>query len=424
MRKNTFDWFRLDNAAKIFPGQNSRAWSSVFRLGAELKSEVDPEILRVALDNTLKRIPSFNVRIRRGAFWFYFEKNPNEAPIMPDIKNICYRINFRENNGFLFRLYYRGKRISVDVYHALCDGYGAVVFLGTLIGEYLRLQGEDVAYNGFVLDTREKPRETELEDSYNKYADSKAKFKRPDKWVYHYKGTKMPMHTANYTIGEMPFEQIHKISKGYGVTVTEFLAALVIDVLYRQQLKEGKHKQREVSAQIPVNLRKAFPSETLRNFVLCLRVVIDPNLGEYTFEEILRSVSLQLKLANDKKLINALMTENLKLERHPVLKYLPLPVKNLGVGISFAITAEQTTSTLVSSLGPIKFPDEVEKHIEKLMFFTGAGMVNGTRCATLTFRDKLTFSFSNCYRESDLEREFYTRLVKMGVHVKIESNRD
>lgn len=423
MRKNTFDWFRLDNAAKIFPGQNTNAWSSVFRVGAELKEEVDPGILRKALDNTLKRIPSFNVRIRKGAFWFYFEKNPNEAPIMPDINNICYRINFKENNGFLFRLYYRGRRISIDVYHALCDGYGAVVFLGTLIGEYLRLQGKEISYNSFVLDTGESPREEELEDSYNKYTDSKAKFKRPDKWVYHYKGTKMPMHRANYTIAEMPFEQIHKISKSYGVTVTEFLAALVIDVLYRKQLSEGK-TQKEISAQIPVNLRKAFPSQSLRNFVLCLRVVIDPKLGEYTFEEILRSVSLQLKLANDKKLINALMTENLKLERHPVLKYLPLAVKNLGVGISFAITAEQTTSTLVSSLGLIKFPDEVTEHIEKLLFFTGAGMVNGTRCATITFKDKLTFSFSNCYMESDLEREFYTRLVKMGVHVKIESNRE
>ena len=424
MRKNTFDWFRLDNAAKIFPGQNTRAWSNVFRLGAELKSEVDPEILRVALNNTLKRIPTFNVRIRNGAFWHYFEKNPGEAPIKPDVKNICYRINFKENNGFLFRVYYRGKRINVDVYHALCDGYGAVVFLGTLVGEYLKLQGEEISYNNFVLDTSEAPRESELEDSYNKYADSKARFKRPDKWVYHYKGTKMPMHTANYTQAEMPFEQLHKISKSYGVTVTEFLAALVIDVLYRQQIKEGKKKQREISAQIPVNLRKAFPSETLRNFVLCLRVVIDPTLGEYTFEEILRSVSLQLKLANDKKLINALMTENLKLERHTVLKYLPLPLKDFGVGISFAITAEQTTSTLVSSLGVIKFPEEVEEHIEKLMFFTGAGMVNGSRCATLTFKDKLMFSFSNCYMESDLEREFYTRLVKMGVHVKIESNRD
>ena len=423
MRKNTFDWFRLDNAAKIFPGQNTRAWSSVFRVGAELKAEVDPEILRQALNNTLKRIPSFNVRIRKGAFWYYFEKNPNEAPVMPDIKNICYRINFKENKGFLFRLYYRGSRINIDVYHALSDGYGAIVFLCTLVGEYLRLEGKEVSYNSYVLDTSETPDEEELEDAYNRYADSKAKFKRPDKWVYHYRGTKMPMHSGNYTLAEMPFDKVHEISKSYGVTVTELFVALVIDVLYRKQLQQGK-KQKEISAQIPVNLRKAFPSKTLRNFVLCLRVVIDPTLGEYSFEEILRSVSLQLKLANDKKLINALMTENLKLERHPVLKYLPLPVKNLGIGVSFAITAEQTTSTLVSNLGFIALPEDVSRHIEKLMFFTGAGMVNGARCASLTANNKLVFSFSNCYEESELEREFYTRLVKMGVPVKIESNRD
>ena len=422
MRKNTFEWFRLDNAAKIFPGQNSRTWSNVFRFGAELDREIDPEILRQALNNTLKRIPTFNVRIRRGAFWYYFEKNPDEAPIMPDIRNICYRIKFKENNGFLFRLYYRGNTVHIDVYHSLCDGYGAVIFLSTLVGEYLRLCGEQIDYNEFVLDTSEPPRECELEDAYYRYADSRVKFKRADKWVYHYRGTKPPMHLCNYTIGTMSFQQVHKISKSYGVTLTEFFAAVVIDILYRKQLSEGG-KQREISAQIPVNLRKFFPSETLRNFVLCLRVVINPNLGEYTFEEILRSVSLQLRLANDKKLINSLMTENLKLERNPVMKYLPLDVKNLGIAVSFAITGEQTTSTLISNVGYVKLPESVLKHVVRYNFYTGAGKLNGTRCATLTVGDKLAFSFSNCYEENDIEREFFTRLVKMGVHVKIESNR-
>lgn len=423
MKNTPFDWIKLDNAAKIFPGQNSRAWSNVFRIGAQLKSDIDPEILETALKNTLRRIPSFNVRIKKGLFWYYFEKNPNELEVLPDIKNPCYRIRFKENKGFLFRVFYMNDRINLDVYHALCDGYGAAVFLSTLVGEYLRLRGEDVSYNQFVLDVNETPRASELEDSYSRYADSKVPYDRKDKWVYHAKGTKMPMHMTNFTAGIMSFRELHAVAKSYGVTVTELLAALLMDIHYRKQLKENK-KQREICIQIPVNLRKAFPSETLRNFVLCLRVKMNPNLGEYTFEEIVRSVSLQLKLANDPKLINSLMTQNMKLERNPVTKHLPLVLKDLGVAVGFLITAEQTTTSLLSNLGPIKLPESVEKHIEKIYLFTGPGLVNGARCGVASVGDKLVFTFSNCYKESDIEREFFTRLVKMGVHVKIESNRD
>ncbi len=423
MNKENFYWFKLDNAAKIFPGQNSRSWSNVFRICFHMKEKIDPQKLQKALKLTLLRMPSFNVKMKNGFFWHYLETNPNEPFVMKDIKNPCYRIKFKENKGFLFRVYYHEDRINVDFYHSLCDGYGAVFFVSTLACEYLKQMGHDVSCGGFALDVNDKPQQKELEDAYQKYACSKVKYKRGSDWMYHAKGTKLPMHMSNFTTGIMSFKQIHALAKSYGVTITEFFAALMIDVHYRKQLKENK-KQKQISIQIPVNLRKAFPSETLRNFVLCLWVQINPNLGEYTFEEILRTVSLQLKLANDPKTINSLMTQNMKLERHPVMKYLPVAIKDLGIAIGFSITAEQTTSALISNIGPVKVPDDMAQHIEKCILFTGAGKVNGARCGVLTFGDKLCFNFSNCYEESDIEREFFTRLVKMGVHVAIESNRD
>lgn len=233
----------------------------------------------------------------------------------------------------------------------------------------------------------------------------------------------MPKYTGNYTTGIMSFKELYALAKGYNVTVTEYLAALLIDIHYQKQKRECK-KQREICIQIPVNLRKAFPSETLRNFVLCLRVKIDPNLGEYTFEEIVRTASLQLRLANDPKLINSLMTQNMKIERNPVAKCIPLPIKDLGVGIGFLITAEQTTTSLLSNVGLVRLPEEMYEHFEKYIFYTGAGKVNGARCAVMSVGDTFLFSFSNCYKENDIEREFFTRLVKAGIHVKIESNRD
>jgi hypothetical protein len=38
--------------------------------------------------------------------------------------------------------------------------------------------------------------------------------------------------------------------------------------------------------------------------------------------------------------------------------------------------------------------------------------------------DNLVFAVASIIEEADIEREFFTTLVKMGIHVKIESNRE
>ncbi len=422
MINNPLRWIPLDNAGKIFPGQNSRRWSNVFRLAVELKAEIDPELLKEALDKTLQRFPGLKVRIRSGFFWNYYEVNEMECPVKRDIKNHCYRINFKENNGYLFRIYYRGCRICIDFYHSLCDGYGGAVFLSSLAGEYLRLKGHSISHNQFVLDVMEKPEKEELEDAYKRYSSSDAKYTSDETWVYHKRGTKLPMHLCNYTIGTMSVAELQALSRSYGVTVTELFAAILLDIHYRKQLKEGK-SLKDVSVQIPVNLRKAFPSKTLRNFVLCLMVKINPRLGEFTFEEILRSVSLQLKLVNNAKELNSLMTRNVKIEKKAT-RYVPLFLKNMCVAIGFGISAEYSTSVLISNLGAINLPEDMKEHVEKFFFFTGPGLVNGARCGVISFGDSLSFAFSNCYEESDIEKEFFTRLAGMGISVTVETNRE
>lgn len=422
-RQQLPEWFRLDNAAAIFPGQNSNSWSNIFRFSVELKEEINPELLKTALTKVLPRFPGFDVRIRRGFFWYYFEKNPLKSPpVNVDIKNPCHRINFKENNRYLFRVYYYGNHIAVDTYHAVTDGHGGAVFTCTLVAEYLRLSGKTVSTGGMVYDIAENPSKKELEDSFIKNAVSKGKIKRSDKFVYHAVGTKLPRHFVNITSGTVSFEEIHKLSSEKGVTVTEFFAALLLRIHYEKQLRENR-KQKEISVQIPIDLRRVYGSQTLRNFTICLRVKIDPKLGDYTFDELLTLVSLQLRLAKDEKKLNAMVTANTAIERNPLLKFIPLTIKDIGVGISFFITGEQTTTALLSNLGKVDLPEDMLPFVEKVLFMPGPGKLNAARCGVATVGDKLVFTFADIYEENDIEREFFTRLVKMGVHVKIESNR-
>jgi len=416
-------WFKLDNAAKIFPGQNSSKWSNIFRLSIVLDKKIEPEILEKALEQTIPRFPCFNVRMRRGFFWYYLEKhNHAMPPVMPDIQNPCYRIRWNENKNFLFRVYYYERKISVDFYHALSDAYGASRFISTLTAQYLRLSGVEIPAGGSVLDIGKKATSAELEDSFKRFGTSKAKPKRREGYTYHAKGRKMPAHTMNITTGYIPVNAIKAKAKQYGVTITEFVAAMLLDVLYRKQLNE-KRKQKEISVQIPVNLRNSFPSTTLRNFSLCYDVRINPNMGEYSFEEILKQVSLYLRYINNPKELNAMMSSNLKLETNPLLRSVPLFIKKIGIGISFFLTGERRTSTLLSNLGKVDVPDEMRKHVEHYILMTGPGKLNGARVGAVSYDNTLALTFADIYKESDIERGLFTGLVKMGIPVKIESNR-
>lgn len=418
------EWFKLDNAGILFPGQNSNKWSNIFRTSVELTETIDPATLQKALANVMPRFPMYAVRMRRGLFWYYFEKNPITSPTAkPDVQNPCYRVKYKEADRYLFRVYYHNKFISVDFFHALTDGYGNSTFLFTLVAEYLRLKGHTIPATGMVKDITENAKKTEIEDAFPKFATSKAKASVLDKHTYIPGGTRVPKHSVNLTMGTMSFKAVHAIAKEKGVTVTELFTAILMDIHIKRQLRE-KNKQKLVAVQVPINLRNIYPTETLRNFSICLKVTIDPNLGEYSFDEILREVSLQLRLQRDEKKINATITHNLAFEKNPFLRVLPLCIKDVALGVATMVAAERTNSSYISNLGPVKLPDEMLPFIERAYLVPGPGLHTAARCGVASVGDKLVFAFASIIKEADIERDFFTTLVKMGVHVKIESNRE
>lgn len=417
-------WYKLDNAAKIFPGQDSSSWSNVFRMSATLTEKVDPELLKKAVEMTLPRFPSFDVRIRNGFFWHYLEKNPNDAPpVMPDIANPCLRVKRKENSGYLFKVYYYENRISVEFYHVVTDGYGASRFFMTLLAVYLRLTGKDIPCGESVFDINEKPREEESEDAYLKYAKSNAKGQRIYKNAYQFRGKRMPKHRYCVTTGYIPVDSIKAKSKELGVTVTEYLAAVLVWVMYNMQKEEGKRRQKPIGVQIPVNVRNFCPSETLRNFMLCYTFQIDPNMGEYTFPEIVKQLSLYLRYINNEKELLAMMKGNAGIEKNPLMRVIPSFVKDFAIKLVYVFGGEKSTSSLISNIGVIKTPKEMEQYIEKLALVTGPAMRIGARCTTISYKDTLAFNISNIYVDNKIQREIFTTLVKFGIPVKIESNR-
>lgn len=415
-------WFKLDNAGTIFPGQNTQTWSNVIRTSINLKEEVDPAILLEAVKRCLPRFPTMAVRLRNGFFWHYIEKNPEPPVVLPDANNPCLRIKYNENNRYMFRLFYYKNRISLEIFHALTDGFGACVFLNTITAEYLRLKGHHIPTGGMVLDINEPPKKEEIEDSFIKYASKTGSEKIPMFKTYHRKGERMPKHTSIVTTGYIPVDSVKEKAKSYGVTITEYLAGILMYLHILFQKKEN-NSQKDVCMQIPVNARNQFDSQTLRNFSVNYNLRIDPNWGDYTFEEVLKHLSLSLRLTNNPKHLSVMFAANLSIEKNPFMRFIPLFIKDLAVGLVFVFGAEKTTTSVFTNVGIVRIPDEMMEHVKSFIFMPSPGRLNGARVGAASVGNTMAITFANMYKDTDVEREFFRFLVKEGIHVKIESNK-
>ena len=424
-RNERREWYKLDLSAIVYPTLQRRDFSSVYRLSVLLKEEIRPEILQQAVDIALKRFPTYKAAIRKGLFWRSLEQNARPGPfVQPDIKNPCMPMPFKANNRYLIRIYYHHCRIALEAHHSLGDGTGGMCVLQTITAVYLRLLGNRISCGGFVLDVDEPPDPEELEDAYIRYANAQVRPARPGEKTYRVRGTKEPFYTLNIIDGILSVKETAKVASSYGATITEYLNACLLYALLQKQQHDWHKKLRPVKIAMPVNLRRFFPSKTLRNFITMVYPSIDPRLGDYTFEEIITQVHYYMRYYINDKFLRGDITTNAATQQNPVIRVIPLFIKDFVVRLFYTKVQDKNSSAGLTNMGALKVPEDMKPFIERFDIYMGQPFSSRTNCAVISFEDILTINFASSIRESDVERYFFRKLVQDGIHVKIESNRE
>ena len=101
----------------------------------------------------------------------------------------------------------------------------------------------------------------------------------------------------------------------------------------------------------------------------------------------------------------------------------PLFLKDLVVRTFYTRVQDKNSSAGLTNMGALKVPDDMKPYIERFDIYMGQPFSSRTNCAVISFEDTLTVNFASSIVESDVERHFFRRLVRDGIHVKIESNR-
>lgn len=418
-------WYKLDLSAIVYPTLQRKDFSSVYRLSVVLKEDIKPDILQQALDMTLLRFPTYKVAIRKGLFWRYLEPNNRPGPfVTPDIKNPCMPMPFKANNRYLLRVYYYGKRISLEAHHCLGDGTGGMCVLQTLTAGYLGLLGHPVTPSGFVLDIHDTPHPEELEDAYMRYANASVCPPRPGEKTYRVRGTKEPFYTLNIVDGIMSVQNVMAVAKKYNATLTEYLNAVLLYALLQKQEADMPVRMRPMKIAMPVNLRRFFPSRTLRNFITMVYPSIDPRLGDYTFEDIVKQVHNYMRYYINDKFLRGDITTNAATQRNPFIRVVPLFIKDFVVRTFYTKVQDRNSSAGLTNMGALQVPEDMKPFIERFDIYMGQPFSSRTNCAIISYEDILTINFASSIIETDVERYFFQKLVQDGIHVKIESNRE
>lgn len=417
-------WTRLDNAALIFPAAQRRSWSNAYRISLSLFDPVDPAVLQQAFDRTAPRFPSVCVRLRRSTFWYYLEQVETLPAVREDSFQPLVLMKRSDTRRCAIRVLYYRNRMAVEFFHAVTDGTGAMIFAKTLAAEYLRLRyGVEIPARCGIFDLSEAPKPEELEDSFQTNAGAVAAPRDPLN-VYRLRGEKEPDRFLHVTLGMISSEALYEHSREYGVSVTAYLSAVLLYTLLDLQREEvpNQKKRKSVKVQIPVNLRRLFGSRTMRNFVAVANIGVDARLGDYSLEELIRIVYHEMQLNITEKNMRAIFTPNVNDEQNPLMKVVPLFLKNLIMRAVFDTVGERVSSMSLSNLGRIELPEEMKPFVDRVEFVLGPQSTSPYNIGVTSFGGRCFINIVRNTVEPRLEQKFFTNLVKLGFGVSLESN--
>lgn len=412
-------WDRLDNTAHLFPVIAGESVSNVYRIFVILNENIDKNILQQALNIVLPKFDGFNVRLRKGVFWYYFEENGKPAPkVREENAYPCRYIVQNRNRSYMFRVSYYKNRINLEVFHVLTDGMGGINFLKELTYQYLRIAHPklgELTGDQLSVDTS-----LNREDSFLKnYKKSHAKGYKTQK-AFLMKGEKLRKGEFGVIHGTMSVQALKEVSHRYEVSINEYLVAAFIYSIYTECM-HGMPGNKPIRAAVPVNLRPFFHSVTTKNFFVMVSAEFLPEKEEYTFEEVVEITKISLREQITKEHLEDLFSYNVSNEKNIIARAVPLFLKNIAMRYVYTQAALANTTT-VTNIGNISVSEEYAPYIQMFGAFLAMSKGQSLKGTICSYGDYLMFTFSSVLADTSVQRGFFRRLAEDGLDIKVESN--
>lgn len=404
--------FELDDFAKIILPINNNKFTFSFRVSIYLTKDIIPELLQVALDFTIKRFPIFATKLKRNFWGYKLESNRQHYYIELENDIPCRPINFKEEDSQLFKILYFKNKISLEILHILTDGTGAVAFLKTLVIEYLKLVENDIIIEENVYDINAPIDNEELENPFKNISINNIKPEFANKILLRPVGKALKKEPHQIVQFRLDSEKLKSIAKKYNTTVTGYLTS----VMFIANKAVTNNKNGYTNVYIPINLRKYYPTKSIRNFcTLCNIYIKNEEISD--FDSLVEKVNKNLKENLNTNTVNKLIVNTQKISNS--FYHIPFSIKKIISKIICNSLSNKYYTNELSNLGEIKFSENISKYIESMDLFLNIKIIAKITCAVITANNITTFSIFKSIENTSFEEELYKQFLKDDIILKL-----
>jgi len=414
------EWMKLDNAAKIYPAITGSELTGVFRISVFLSSPVVLDALLKATEEASSLFPFFSVELCKGFFWYYLEYNGHPPRVLADSGTRCQPFPRTMKGELVYRVLVRGNSISLEFFHILTDGGGAIFFLKTLMNYYFQ-NAYGITEVPFP-EVKEGPRPGSTDDLFNRYYGKGIPHPAVMAGAWHLPYKLRPVPRFRVTEFEIPAENLATLAKDTGCTITEYLASVLLFILQEIRHEQGKGSP-HIRVQVPFDLRKRYGADTLRNFSLFAMPAIDIRMGHYSFEEVLKEVKITMQMMTDEKRIRQIISRNVSSEKKALIRIIPLFIKSPVLRFVYNRFGPSQFTSTITNMGRV-VPTGPAAELMQAMSVTPPPPHSEIKITggLITLGKNTIITFGSLTDNTEMESRFVKRLTSAGLAVKLHTN--
>lgn len=399
--------YAVDNSAILYLALIRRRHTNTYRFTMTMKEEVDPDILQQAMDRIYRRFPTIIAGFRRE-FFRYRVVPVEKAPLVLPDPGVLLPMPREEIASCAHRIYYRGRDIAYEGFHAAADGHGAVACFSTLVAEYLRIRSDlKIPVCNPLRDLNEDPPGHELEDSYLVHQEGRP-MHLPSRYAYQLPGIYneprvYPCSRIYHT------DKVLAAARSHGVSMTSLLSGILASAIMDIQTRHTTDLQ-PVRIMVPVDLRRIFGSKTLRNFILYTLPTMEPGDEKLPVRELLHRFQSQMKEQLDPHRLASIMAYNVRAQANWLFRLVPMSLKCAAMRIGYRFFGESNSSITLTNIGNVRLPDEMAPHVESMQCILTPRAGSPYNCSVIALNGRLNITFSRFCRQPELEAVFFAKL--------------